>query len=93
MADTTRFVRDYKPELDRLVAEREKAKDARKADSLSKLMKDINISKDSPGTKGKGKDALEEFMEAEEDESSDDDDGEIIDRSEFLHFLPSFLST
>ncbi|GAA5985931.1 hypothetical protein JCM11641_004832 [Rhodosporidiobolus odoratus] len=71
---------DYKPELAKMVAEREKKKEAQKADSISKLMRDMKVSGD--GKAQIPKSALDKYLEPQEGEGDEDsDEGEIIDKS------------
>lgn len=51
-ADRTHSNRIYKPELERLQADRAKAKEAAKADNLSRAMKDMTVSVPLSGQKG-----------------------------------------
>lgn len=69
--------RDYLPELERSRASREQALEDIKADSVSRMMKDIELDK-----KSNPKGALHEKWDLNEDEE-DDDDAELnlIDRS------------
>lgn len=80
---------DYKPELDRMIAEREATKSAKKADSLTRLLADMKVKGGPPTT---SKSALDSLLEPnDEEEEDDDDDGEVIDKSEFFFYRLSLL--
>jgi hypothetical protein len=88
----TFYYSDYKPELAKIVAEREAKKEATKADSISKLMRDMQVSGD--GKKAKvPQSALDKYLGEGADDSEEDDEGEVIDKSAF-YFSPllSFCS-
>ncbi|GAA5882395.1 hypothetical protein JCM3774_004296 [Rhodotorula dairenensis] len=88
------YEKDYKPELEKIIAERERKKEAQKADSISRMMKDMNVSGAKPGTAAAAvpQSELEKYLDPnsrpgerggdeDEDDDEDDDDGEVIDRS------------
>ncbi|BGP12955.1 hypothetical protein JCM10213_006594 [Rhodosporidiobolus nylandii] len=75
------YENDYKPELARITAEREKKKQAEKADSISRLMQDMKVSGDGKSAQIP-KSALDRYLEPKEgEEDEDSDDGEVIDKS------------
>ncbi|KAM0756502.1 hypothetical protein T439DRAFT_308988 [Meredithblackwellia eburnea MCA 4105] len=78
---------DYKPELDKIVADRKRETDAKKADSMARLMRDMKVSgrttdvlSGSSGISGsesaddKKKRELEEFLRVKEEEEAERDD-------------------
>ncbi|GAA6035354.1 hypothetical protein JCM8097_008829 [Rhodosporidiobolus ruineniae] len=77
------YENDYKPELAKIVAQREAKKEAQKAESISRLMRDMKVSSD--GKSGQvDKSALDKYLEgdgADEDDGEDSDEGEVIDKS------------
>ncbi|KAK4058191.1 hypothetical protein OIO90_000930 [Microbotryomycetes sp. JL221] len=78
------YLTDYKPELDKLVEQRKREKEQQKADSVTRLMKDMSVSGDGKATVNKTQ--LEAMLERddeqdEQDSDDDDDDGEVIDKS------------
>ncbi|BGP36962.1 GPN-loop GTPase 1 [Rhodotorula kratochvilovae] len=85
---------DYKPELEKLYAEREKKKEAQKAESISRLMRDMTVS--PSGTAQVPQSELDKYLDpasssgagAGAEEESDDDEGEIIDRSARTDYYP-----
>ncbi|GAA5940418.1 GTPase NPA3 [Sporobolomyces koalae] len=81
---------DYKPQLDKVVQEREKKKAVEQNDSMDRMLKDMSISSESDPKQpkqsrstGAVNPALEKYLDPNqgEDEDSDDDEGEIIDAS------------
>lgn len=87
---------DYKPELDKIVSERARLKEAKKQDSLSRLVADMKVSGQGvlkPTEAEKKKSNLADYLEPneEEEEEEDSDSGEIIDRSARTEYydLPS----
>ncbi|KAK4704875.1 GPN-loop GTPase, partial [Phenoliferia sp. Uapishka_3] len=72
---------EYKPELDKIIAERNRLKEEKKADSVSRLMADMKVSGEAATAAQKKKQDLEDFLEPDDEEEEDDDEGEIIDRS------------
>ena len=80
------FERDYKPELDRRRAEREKEKAAARQKELDKLMKDMHVGgaskskkdKDAPETVSDAEDNSDEGMQVDDEDSED----EVHDNSE-----------
>ena len=68
---------------DLLTTRQARAKEAKKADSVSRLLADMKVSGGAPPTAAdKKKQVLADFLEVDDDdEEEDDDDGEIIDRS------------
>lgn len=75
--------RDYKPELDRLIQERDETKEKHKQEQLARLVKDMSVNeKTFDASKTPSRQANEE----EDLHSDEDDEGEIIDRSD-QHFL------
>jgi hypothetical protein len=80
---------DYKPQLEKVVRERENKKAKEKDDSMNRMLKDMSISKKEDEGQGEGEvnPALEKYLDpnqGQDAEESDDDDGEIIDASESL---------
>ncbi|GAA5827114.1 hypothetical protein JCM5353_006195 [Sporobolomyces roseus] len=77
------YLNDYKPQLDAVVAEREKKKSMEKDESMNRMMKDMSMDKKkSEGKEGKVDSALEKYLDPNQGEESDDSDqGEIIDAS------------
>ncbi|KAM0793100.1 hypothetical protein ACM66B_000581 [Microbotryomycetes sp. NB124-2] len=74
------YLNDYKPELDKLVEQRKREKEEQKADSVTRLMKDMSVSGDGKATVNK--DQLQAMLERDDEaEEEDSDDGEIIDKS------------
>ncbi|KAF1972914.1 XPA-binding protein-like protein [Bimuria novae-zelandiae CBS 107.79] len=75
------FERDYKPELDRRRAEREKEKAAARQKELDKLMKDMNVgsasrtkrSNDEPETVSDAEDNSDQAMQEDDDDSEDEE--------------------
>ncbi|KAG0664796.1 hypothetical protein C6P46_000933 [Rhodotorula mucilaginosa] len=81
---------DYKPELEKIIAERERKKEAQKADSISRLMKDMKVSPPSssaaegsgggPSSAAPPQSDLEKYLDpnsrvaADGDEDEEDDD-------------------
>lgn len=80
--------RDYKPELDKMIAERLAAKDKANSsqDKMARAMAGLSV-----GAKGQGNSALDEMLEVGSDESESDDEGEVIDKSSRTDYyrLPS----
>ncbi|KPV78653.1 uncharacterized protein RHOBADRAFT_33384 [Rhodotorula graminis WP1] len=84
------YEREYKPELEKLYAEREKKKEADKAESISRMMRDMKVSP-TTGQAAVPQSELDKYLdpagtgqagEVEDGEDSDDDDdAEVIDRS------------
>ncbi|GAA5877025.1 hypothetical protein JCM8547_007495 [Rhodosporidiobolus lusitaniae] len=77
------YEKDYKPELAKIIAEREKKKEDAKAESISRLMRDMKVSGDGKSAKVP-QSALDKYLNpgAEgEGEEEDDDEGEVIDKS------------
>ncbi|GAA5883668.1 hypothetical protein JCM1840_007031 [Sporobolomyces johnsonii] len=82
---------EYKPELEKVIAERERKKEATKADSMARLMKDMKLSTPaSASASGAGagaggepvNPALEKYLDPNPDEEDEDsDEGEVIDKS------------
>ncbi|EEH20992.2 hypothetical protein PABG_03223 [Paracoccidioides brasiliensis Pb03] len=69
------FERDYKPELEKKMREREEAKEARREVELGKLLKDMNVSGSSRPDGAGGSMKIEEpdtVSEAEEEEDPDE---------------------
>ncbi|PVG02493.1 XPA-binding protein 1 [Serendipita vermifera] len=82
----TQYEEEYVPELKKMMAEREKALDTFKQESLDAAMRDLNVDKKTPW-KGPGRDPRSDrFEQAEEgeEEDLDADDGEetFLDRSD-----------
>ncbi|GAA5896883.1 GTPase NPA3 [Sporobolomyces salmoneus] len=85
------FETDYKPQLEKVVQEREKKKAADKDESMSRMLNDMSLSSASSKDKKEGKEgkgvevnpALEKYLDPNqgEEEDEDDDEGEIIDAS------------
>ncbi|GAA5831756.1 hypothetical protein JCM11251_003868 [Rhodosporidiobolus azoricus] len=72
---------DYKPELAKIIAEREKKKEQQKADSISRLMRDMKVSGDGQSAQVP-QSALDKYLQPQEGEGEEsDDEGEVIDRS------------
>ncbi len=72
--------RDYKPELDRIIAERLAAKEGgADSDAMARAMAEMKLANDKG--KGKGNSALDDMLEVGSDESVSDDEGEVIDKS------------
>jgi hypothetical protein len=78
--------RDYKPELDKMRAERDAGAEKRKQESMTRLMKDMSVSKPRPGDKLSDRRILDE--ESDDEEEEDDEDGEILDRRDFESMEP-----
>ena len=75
------FCRDYKPELDRIIAERLAAKEGgADQEKMARAMAEMKLGAGG-AKKGKGKSALEDMLEVGSDESVSDDEGEVIDKS------------
>ncbi|BGP53079.1 hypothetical protein JCM8202v2_000638 [Rhodotorula sphaerocarpa] len=83
---------DYKPELEKIIAERERKKEEKKADSILRLMRDMKVSPSGQSgavpqadldaaARGETVSPAVNLAEEDEDEDDDDDDGEVIDRS------------
>ncbi|CEQ42151.1 SPOSA6832_03938 [Sporobolomyces salmonicolor] len=77
---------EYKPELEKVVAERERKKEATKSDSMARLMKDMKISTPASASGAAGSEpvnpALEKYLDPNPDEEDEDsDEGEVIDKS------------
>jgi len=81
------YITDYKPELDKIIAERLAAKDANSPDKMAQMMAEMSV---GAGTRAKGS-ALDEMLEVGSDESLSDDEGEVIDKSSRTDYyrLPS----
>ncbi|GAA5980506.1 hypothetical protein JCM10908_001673 [Rhodotorula pacifica] len=79
------YENDYKPELEKIIAERERKKEAQKADSISRLMKDMKVS--PSGQSGSiPQSELDKYLDpkigqGDNDDEEDEDDGEVIDKS------------
>ncbi|GAA5872483.1 hypothetical protein JCM16303_004534 [Sporobolomyces ruberrimus] len=79
------FETDYKPQLEKVVQEREKKKQSEKDESMNRMLNDMSLS--SKDKKKEGGDdvhpALEKYLDPNqgEEESEDDDEGEVIDAS------------
>ncbi|GEM06528.1 XPA-binding protein 1 [Rhodotorula toruloides] len=73
---------DYKPELEKIVAERERKKEAQKADSISRMMRDMKVSSDGKSA-AVPKSELDKYLDpnAEDEDEEDEDEGEVIDKS------------
>ncbi|GAA5892591.1 hypothetical protein JCM6882_005654 [Rhodosporidiobolus microsporus] len=72
---------EYKPELAKIIADREKKKEQEKADSISRLMRDMKVSGDGKSAQVP-QSALDKYLQPEEGEGEEDsDDGEVIDKS------------
>ncbi|GAA6052326.1 hypothetical protein JCM3770_007253 [Rhodotorula araucariae] len=88
------YEKDYKPELEKLYAEREKKKEAQKAESITRLMRDMTVS--PSGTAQVPQSELDKYLDPAsssaagggDGESSDDDEGEVIDRSARTDYYP-----
>ncbi|GAA6013556.1 hypothetical protein JCM11491_002706 [Sporobolomyces phaffii] len=81
---------DYKPQLDKVVREREEKKAHDKDASIARMLDDMSLTKKDKerGERGEGggevNPALEKYLDpnqGDEDAEEDDDDGEIIDAS------------
>jgi len=72
---------DYRPELDRLIAERDDKKEKHKQEQLSRLVKDMSVN-ERTFDPSSSRQADEEEVGSDEDE----DEGEIIDKTD-AHFL------
>ncbi|POY73875.1 hypothetical protein BMF94_3045 [Rhodotorula taiwanensis] len=77
------YEKDYKPELEKIIAERKRKEEAKKADSISRLMRDMKVSPSgqSAAVPQSALDAAQQGADEQDDEDEDDDDGEVIDRS------------
>jgi hypothetical protein len=75
--DNSSFSRDYLPELKQARERREKSLQEIKADSMSRLMKDLSVDRAKNPTT-----FTDKFQPGEEDD--EDDDGGIIDRCKSL---------
>ena len=75
------FEKDYKPELERRRAEREKERATSKDIQLTKVMKDMNIASTSRRAKQDKSDMDEDEDEAEDEEDYPDEDREDPDIS------------
>ncbi|BGO93072.1 hypothetical protein NBRC10512_003257 [Rhodotorula toruloides] len=74
---------DYKPELEKIVAERERKKEAQKADSISRMMRDMKVSSDGKSA-AVPKSELDKYLDPnaeDEADEEDEDEGEVIDKS------------
>ncbi|GAA6022897.1 hypothetical protein JCM10207_006855 [Rhodosporidiobolus poonsookiae] len=74
------YENDYKPELEKLQAQRTKKAEEEKAASISRLMRDMKVSGD--GTAQVPKSALDKYLDpGVEEEDEESDEGEVIDKS------------
>ncbi|BGP04978.1 hypothetical protein JCM10049v2_000780 [Rhodotorula toruloides] len=74
---------DYKPELEKIVAERERKKEAQRADSISRMMRDMKVSSDGKSA-AVPKSELDKYLDPnaeDEADEEDEDEGEVIDKS------------
>ncbi|BGO96834.1 XPA-binding protein 1 [Rhodotorula toruloides ATCC 204091] len=76
------YEKDYKPELEKIVAERERKKETQKADSISRMMRDMKVSSDGKSA-AVPKSELDKYLDpnAEDEDEGDEDEGEVIDKS------------
>ena len=72
--------RDYKPELDRLVQERDSKQTAQKQEQMTRLVRDMSVGEKTFDS------STSRQADEEEIQSDEDDEGEIIDRTD-AHFL------
>lgn len=85
---------DYKPQLDKVVQEREKKKTQEKDESMNKMLNDMSISRSTKADQAKSEGdeeqrgvnpALEKYLDPnqgeDEEDQDDEDEGEIIDAS------------
>ncbi|KAL6703989.1 hypothetical protein ACN47E_008840 [Coniothyrium glycines] len=75
------FERDYRPELDRRRAEREREKEATRQRELDKLMKDMRVG--GAGTKPKSRRTMEEPQTVSDAENSDE--GAMIEHDDLIN--------
>jgi hypothetical protein len=83
------YLDDYKPQLDKVVREREEKKEKEKQGSMERMLSDMKL--DKKGGRDEVDPALEKYLDpnqGEEEDDEDDDEGEIIDASA----TPSSLS-
>ncbi|GAA5994688.1 GTPase NPA3 [Rhodotorula paludigena] len=79
------YERDYKPELEKITAERERKKEAQKAESVTRLMRDMKVSSSGDSAQVPQSE-LDKYLDPsaagqDDEEEDDDDEGEVIDRS------------
>ncbi|GAA5990595.1 hypothetical protein JCM5350_001048 [Sporobolomyces pararoseus] len=79
------YEQDYKPQLEKVVQERENKKNREKDESINKMLNDMNLEKDGQDSKPVAVDpALEKYLDPNQGEDADEeeeDEGEIIDAS------------
>jgi len=83
------FDSEYKPELERLRSERAATQEQQKQESLSRLMRDMSVSKNKPqpGDKLQRQQNLEPTSDEEENDDEEEDEGEYIDQRDDDDFL------
>lgn len=74
------YLNEYKPELDKVIADRERKKTQSRQESMSKLMRDLSVSKKEGGDTDLDK-YLDPKQDVEQKEQESSDDGEVIDKN------------
>jgi hypothetical protein len=83
------YCREYRPEHDRLMKDREAILEEHRQENMSRMMKDLKVDRSEP-CEGPGPDPRSDsWGPGEEDDEGEEDDGEIIDRSMHLVSIPS----
>ncbi|CAM0140759.1 hypothetical protein VKS41_008029 [Umbelopsis sp. WA50703] len=79
---TEEYEKEYKPEIERLIREKQEKEEQHRQQQLSKLMSDMKVSKGSEVPLGEQSKRMEDETWEEEDEEHEEDDGDEEDGSD-----------